>query len=540
MTGLLGWAAMAGPHGAAPRFYADDPLAREPETQDASAVEAWDIDLFVDLTTNLFGHPGDPVTNQRARNVNTADEVPDSSWFTNRIGARTLSAEAVARGPVAGAGPAPGPWTVIRPKSSGFAPGFTMRDSAGETWFVSFDPPGMPDAATSAIMVATKLFWALGYFQVDTHLGRIAPDQIRIADTAMMRLPTGRRRPMQRRDIDDVLRRSHRSADGTYRAALGRMLPGRVVGGFRYHGTRPDDPNDVVPHEHRRELRALKVFGAWTNLVDMKAGNTLDTVITENGRGVVRHYLQDVGSTFGTGAQGPREYDEGWEYLYEGKPLLARLFTLGLAMPRWTTIDYTANRSIGRFEGEAFDPTVWRPRVPTAAFRHARADDDFWAARRVAAFSDALIAAAVASGEYADPAAAALLTRVLIERRDKIAQAFLPAVNPVVDVAMADDGVVSFANAAVEAGVAAPPAGYRVRWHRFDNATDTASPLGEAVQATDTRAAPPAALPATGGSFVRVDIAATGGPPAWAAPVEAYFRRANDRWQLVGFNRLPE
>ena len=44
------------------------------------------------------------------------------------------------------------------------------------------------------------------------------------------------------------------------------------------------------------------MFGAWTNLVDIKAGNTLDTVITENGRGIVRHYLQDVGSTFCTGA----------------------------------------------------------------------------------------------------------------------------------------------------------------------------------------------------------------------------------------------
>ena len=117
---------------------------------------------------------------------------------------------------------------------------------------------------------------------------------------------------MEERDLEDVLRRAHRSADGSYRAIAARALSGRPIGGFRYHGTRPDDPNDVVPHEHRRELRALKVFGAWTNLVDMKAGNTLDTVVEENGRSVVRHYLQDVGSTFGTGANGPREYDEGW------------------------------------------------------------------------------------------------------------------------------------------------------------------------------------------------------------------------------------
>ena len=81
-----------------------------------------------------------------------------------------------------------------------------------------------------------------------------------------------------------MLERAHRRADGSYRTAAGRLLTGKVLGGFRYLGTRPDDPNDIVPHEHRRELRALRVFGAWTNLTDMKAGNTLDTVVTETAR----------------------------------------------------------------------------------------------------------------------------------------------------------------------------------------------------------------------------------------------------------------
>ena len=37
---------------------------------------------------------------------------------------------------------------------------------------------------------------------------------------------------------------------------------------MRTPGTRPDAPNDIVAHEHRRELPALRVFGAWANLTD--------------------------------------------------------------------------------------------------------------------------------------------------------------------------------------------------------------------------------------------------------------------------------
>jgi hypothetical protein len=525
--------------GSGRKFYNDDPLAREPESQDASKVAEWDIDLVYDLALNLFSRPGEGGPARRAGNVNTIDEVPDSSWFTNRILTRPVSVEEASRGPLTGEGPAPGVWSVIRPKQAGFAPGFTMRDAKGDIWFVSFDARGFPEAATGAILVANKIFWTLGYWQVENHLVSIRLDQLVVAESATTRPPSGKERPMRLDDIEDVLKRSQRSPDGSYRAVAARAVPGRPLGGFKYHGTRPDDPNDIVPHEHRRELRALKVFGAWTNLTDMKAGNTLDALVTApDGRGTVRHYLQDVGSTFGTGANAPHDYDEGWEHLFEGALTWKRLYTLGFFLQPWQTVPYDEHPAIGRFEGTEFDPAAWKPRVPTAAFLRARDDDSFWAARRVMAFSDEMIRALVKTGHYSDPAAEAILAAVLIQRRDVIGRTYLAAINPVVNVALSDGGLLTFDNAAVSAGVApAPAGGYDVRWARFDNNTgQTTADLGRSASVPSQGPMP---LPSEPGSYIKVEIRAVqAANPSWGAPVDAYFRR-DGGWKLVGLERMP-
>lgn len=518
------------------RYYPDDPIAREPESQDASKAAPYDQSQMYELLYNLFVNSGYKPSGLRAKNLNTVDEVPDSSWFTNRVGTRPMTSEELVRGANVGQPPDPSKWVLIREKTSGAHPGFTATDARGQTWFLEFDPPKFKEGATAAVAIATKIFWALGYNQVESFLTTLDPKNTTIDPKATVRRPNGKRTPFNNDDINAIIENVARNADGTYRVIAGRLLPGKILGGYQYAGTRPDDPNDLVPHEHRRELRALRVFGAWTNLTDLKAANTLDSLITENGKPIVKHYLQDVGSTFGM-CNDYYEWDLSYEYFYEGGPSRKRLFTLGFGISPWQTVNYKEFPSVGKFEGKVFDPRKWRPQTPTTSYMELRDDDAFWAAQRVAAFTDEMIRAMVHTGQISDPVAEKYLADVLIERRDKIKSVYLTAINPIVTPRLDASGL-AFENAAVAGGVAQGPVTYRASWMTFDNATGATKPLSETTSATTT-IAPPAGLPSSG--FVAVDIAAdSAAHPVWKQPVRAVFRRDGSGWKLVGFERMPD
>jgi len=335
-----------------------------------------------------------------------------------------------------------------------------------------------------------------------------------------------------------VLEKVARRPDGTYRIVAGRLLPGKIIGNFRYEGTRPDDPNDLVPHELRRELRALRVFGAWTNLTDLKSLNTLDSLVNENGRTVVKHWLQDVGSTFGM-CNDLYEWDLSWEHFYQSDTTMKRLLSFGFALSPWQTVKYVEGPAIGKFEGDRFDPRTWRPQTATTAYMELRDDDAFWAARRVAAFSDEMIRAIVHTGQFSDAAAEKAIADIVIKRRDRIVKTYLPAVNPIVSPRL-EDARLTFENAAVNAGAATAPASYRATWFQFDNATDSARELTQ-TRSANTTFEVPAALPRNAGTYVEVDIAADGKDhPAWERPVRTYFRREGNGWKLVGLERMPD
>jgi hypothetical protein len=292
------------------------------------------------------------------------------------------------------------------------------------------------------------------------------------------------------------------------------------------------------------------VFSAWVNHTDAKAINSLDVVVRQGDKSIVKHYLIDFNATLGSAGIGLRERRDGYEYLADFGPAKKALPAFGFYIRPWLTIDYPEIRGIGRFESKRFVPEEWRPRVPNPAYVRSRPDDTYWAARKLMAMSDELIRAAVKAAKYSDPRAEQFLADALIERRDKIGRAFLTNVNPVADPALAEDGTLTFRNPAVDLGFSPAPTQYSVTWYRFDNSTGQSTRLGES-SVTGTRAAAPAdalvrvrpdtTLPGGRGGFVRADISAVQPSlPSWSAPVHAYFRRGPDGWRLVGFDRMPE
>lgn len=520
-----------------PKFFPDDPIQVDDDRAfDAGGATEIEGSNAFDFAEHTFLKPGDR-RDVHAVNTNTVDEVPDSSWFTNRIGRGLMQVAEIARGPNQFESLDVDGWPVVQEKSSGITPGYRIVDPEGRLYQLKFDPPEHPEMSSGAEVIGAALYHALGFNVVQGYIVEIDPAKIVVAPTATTVDLAGQKRQMTREDVDRLLARVARQPNGKYRAMASRFADGKPLGYFKYYGTRPDDPNDIHPHEHRRELRANRVFAAWLNHDDSRGLNTLDMLEGEPGRQYIRHYMFDFGSIMGSGstvAQVPRA---GNEYILEWAPALKTLVTFGLYVRPWITVDYWQGaKSVGRFEADFFDPTTWRPEYPNPAFDNLRADDAFWGARLVAKIPEDAIRAVVAKAQYSEPGAADHITRTLLERRRKVLRAWLTGINPLADPQLAADGTLTFENAAVTAGAASAPAAYRLTWAAFENTTGTT--VGESYDmrvTTPRAAAPPSVLD---GAFVTVTVR-TEHPehPVWDLPVTFTFRRAGTGWTSVGIER---
>ena len=462
----------------AKKFYDDDPLTEEPPPMAVEMVEERRLSMYYDYFLQTFGKPAEaqPTPKQVKKGaelipagaVNTLGEVPDSTWFTNRIGTRPVSVEEITRGPRQGNAPSPeGKWSVVGAKTAGVTPGFTIKDEKGRRYILKFDPMTNPEMATAVDVVGALFFHALGYHVPENYVVYFDRSKLVIREGTTLTDLRGKEQPMKEEDVEKILARVPRTANGRIRGLASYYLSGRPAGEFRYHGTRPDDPNDIVPHEHRRDLRGFFVFCAWLGHDDSRAINTLDMVVEENGVPFIRHHLVDFGSILGSASVYSNSSRSGNEHLFEWGKASKQVLTLGFAVPRYHRLKYRYFPSVGKFDYRVFDPELWTTEEPNPAFKNRLSDDAYWAAKKVMAFSDKHIRAIVEQGQYSDPEAVEWLIECLIKRRDIIGKKYFTAVLPLDDFRAAE-GRLQFEDLAVKHGFAETQE-YQVEWSAFDN-----------------------------------------------------------------------
>ncbi len=373
----------------------------------------------------------DPPKRGPAQDVNAMEEVPDSTWFENRIGAHPVTPEAAARGPDT-RGPPRGPYALIGGKTGGHNPGFVVEDARGVRYILKFDTAANPEQQTGTDAVVSRIFWTLGYHVPADHVIYFRRDELRISAAAR------ERSGLDAETIDRLLVPATRRSDGQIRASASQLIAGISKGGWRATGLRGDDPNDRVRHERRRVLRGLGVFAAWLGHTDLKEDNTLDVFVGERGRGYLLHYLIDFGEAFGGHQSEKDQLQIGWEYAWDYRAQFKALVSFGLWRRAWEKQRATPWRSVGYFSADHFEPRRWRERYPYAPFRSADRTDEFWAARLIMRFDRRLLEALVATGKFSEPGAANYLIDTLLARRMKIGAAYLDGVTPLDEIVLRD------------------------------------------------------------------------------------------------------
>ncbi len=369
---------------------------------------------------------------EAAHNVNALDEVPDSTWFSNRIGVRKVTPEQAARGPSAAGAPHL-PLTVISGKPGGANPGFLAKDRDGRTFVVKFDTKENPEMQTATNTIVNRIFWTIGYNVPNDTIFWFGRQDVHIAPGAVAKDEMGRKKPFTSTHLSDTLAGAPRGSDGRYRATASEFVEGSPKGGVTPEGTRPDDPNDTIPHEHRRELRGLRIFAAWVNHTDMKEDNTLSTYVEHGGRHYLVHYLVDFGEALGSHAAEKQRYEDGYEHWFDWHAQPKAALAFGLWVRQWEYLTETPWPSVGSFSANHFDPEGWSEAYPYWPFFETDTRDAYWAAKIIMRFDKDILTAIVREGQLSEDRAAKYLVDTLYERRSIIGKTYLEKVTPLDD-----------------------------------------------------------------------------------------------------------
>lgn len=432
------------------RFAVREPMLVDADTTPFSpkpakyvSPEIWDIvdnTMFEPLVSALAVRGS-----KRAINVTALDEVADSSWFQNRtdeLAARAAGEEGDAvwiDGPCSRPPPDPaGPWTVIGGKPNGANPGFMVQHASGRRFLYKLDGGREGERPSTADVVGSRLYYAAGYFAPCNRIAFLDPANIQLSPEATAEDFVGDKIQFTQELLDKALARGMRTPEGKLRGGLSELLDGKPIGPWQDHGTRPDDPNDVVPHEHRRELRGSYILAALLSHYDAREQNSLDVWIAtgKNAKGdelgYVRHYMLDFGDCFGSLSASDRvSRRRGHAYELEWSVAFTELVTLGFLSRPWRDPQYgPAGTTLGYYAAEPFDPERFRTAYPYGPLSRLTEADAAWGARILARIPESAIRAILAEARISSPVVIEALTKAVLGRREQLLRRFLGELSP--------------------------------------------------------------------------------------------------------------
>ncbi len=396
--------------------------------------------VFLPIHRALLVDVGGP-----AVNVNAHGEVPNSSWFTNRIGRTRISPERLVRGPCAEDDYLTGgPWLAKSGKVDGANPGFVIEDAnTHKRYVLKFDSTKQPERATTGDVIGSKLYWAFGASVPCNFVVSFDASVVQLAPDATKTDRFNNKIPLTQEDLDRAMKTAVRMPDGKLRASASMFVTGKPIGPWTYQGKRGDDPNDAFDHEDRRDLRGARLMAAWTQHFDAREQNTLSTFMkTDDGElGWVEHWTIDFGDTLGSmwdADEMSRRF--GHSYYFDFADVFSDLFTFGFRKRVWEDLQKDPDAELwGYYDYEHFAPEDWKGGYQNVAFIRMDDADAYWAAQIISRFTDAHIDALIDSARLSKAAYRERLRVVLIERRNRIVDRYLRPMasfeNPEVDAA---------------------------------------------------------------------------------------------------------
>ncbi len=377
-----------------------------------------------------------------AANANSLDEVADSSWFTNRAGAAAHGAcrpDDLLPPPDQVAG---GEWQIVHGKDDGSSEGFRIAVAGKGEYMLKADDANQPERASAASTIAAAIYHELGFHTTCEQVIALRAAQLQLLP-GLGTIDNARvRHPLTGPALHHILASATQLGGGLVRMEASKWLPGVTLGPFRYHGTRGDDPNDIIDHADRRELRGSRLLAAWLGHWDAREQNSMDVWMASDAArphsspGVVVHYLLDMSDAFGESSRVAQMTPRlGHTYEFDLGEIARAFVTFGIEERSWDRARVVRSREkFGMFGVADFVPERWVPAYPNPAFLRMTERDAAWMARKIARLSSEDIRRIVELGRFRDPGDADYLTSVLVARQRAILERYLGRLSPLGDV----------------------------------------------------------------------------------------------------------